>query len=148
MGDLNLPYIDLTLERPTLAAGIKIMHLIAGKNLGEHVSEHTRQNNIHVLDFSLPDKTIYMYWTFLYQTKQYTCTGLFSTRQNNIHGLDFSLPDKTIYMDWTFLYQTKQYTCTGLFSTRQNNILDFVISVEEKLIVNLNIKFSIKQFNS
>ena len=46
MGDLNLPNIDWTLERPTPAPGNKLMQLLADNNLTKHVHETTRQNNI------------------------------------------------------------------------------------------------------
>ena len=46
MGDFNIPNIDWTLQRPTLASGNKLMQLLADNNLTQHVHETTRQNNV------------------------------------------------------------------------------------------------------
>ena len=46
MGEFNLPYIDWSLQRPTLAPGSKFLQFIADNGLSQHVQEPTRQNNI------------------------------------------------------------------------------------------------------
>ena len=46
MGDLNLPNLDWTLQRPTPTPGNKLMQLHLDNNLTQHVHETTRQNNI------------------------------------------------------------------------------------------------------
>ena len=56
-GDFNLPNIDWTLHRPTLAPDNKLMQLIADNNLTQ-VHETTRQNNILDLVISTDEKLI------------------------------------------------------------------------------------------
>ena len=58
MGDFNLPNIDWTLERPTPAAGNKLIQLLADNNLTQHVHEATRKNNILDLSISTEEELI------------------------------------------------------------------------------------------
>ena len=46
MGDFNLPHIDWSLQRPTLALGSKLLQFIAYNGLSQHVQEPTTQNNM------------------------------------------------------------------------------------------------------
>ena len=57
VGDLNLPNIDWTLQRPTPAPGNELMQLLADNNF-THVHETTRQNNILDLVISTEEELI------------------------------------------------------------------------------------------
>ena len=46
MGDFNLPHIDWSLQRPTLAPVSKFLQFIADNGISQNVHEPTWQNNI------------------------------------------------------------------------------------------------------